>query len=232
MSATKIEKRDRERNMEDLLKEPYIRMIVPGESGDGYVAEVLELPGCISQGETPEEAYRNLDGAMEGWIGAALDLGRPIPEPIGDKEYSGHLPLRISSELHRLAAIHALNEGVSLNQWIAKAIATQVAKQDLAKDLADQLVSKLADRVRVTASTTVSLQLSETNPADPYSYIVPANLFSDIAPAHPDHETIGSKVLSAYDVFRRGGTLHFRRGAVASLGASQTRAIERKKEGE
>jgi antitoxin HicB len=126
-------------------------MIIPNSEEGGYLAEVLELPGCISEGETPEEAYRNLEDAMTGWIAASLDTNRPIPDAVGDREYSGHFPLRMSTELHRVAALRAMQEGVSLNQWIAGAIAEKVTKEDLADMLADKIASKVAERMSFTA---------------------------------------------------------------------------------
>jgi len=54
-------------------------VIYPGE--DGYwVAECLSLPGCISQGETREEAIRNIREAIEGYIVALEEDGLSIPE--------------------------------------------------------------------------------------------------------------------------------------------------------
>lgn len=52
--------------------------IFPGE--DGYwVAECPSLPGCISQGTTREEAIQNIKEAIEGYILALKDDGRPVP---------------------------------------------------------------------------------------------------------------------------------------------------------
>lgn len=48
-----------------------------------YVAEVPELPGCVSDGETYAEALANAEDAARAWIETARDLGRPIPEPKG-----------------------------------------------------------------------------------------------------------------------------------------------------
>jgi antitoxin HicB len=136
-------------------------MIIPNSEEGGYLAEVLELPGCISEGETPEEAYRNLEDAMEGWIAASLDTNRPIPDPVGEREYSGHFPLRMSTELHRVAALRAMQEGVSLNQWIAGAIAEKVAKEDLADALADRIAARVAEKMSVKVSTEVNVQVGE-----------------------------------------------------------------------
>jgi len=45
------------------------------------VAFVPELPGCMSDGETPEEALANIRDAIEEWMAAARDLGYEIPAP-------------------------------------------------------------------------------------------------------------------------------------------------------
>lgn len=51
------------------------------EDGAGYVAYVPDLRGCISDGETPEEAVANASDAINEWIETAKELGRDIPEP-------------------------------------------------------------------------------------------------------------------------------------------------------
>ncbi|MFB0515699.1 MAG: type II toxin-antitoxin system HicB family antitoxin [Candidatus Neomarinimicrobiota bacterium] len=54
-------------------------IIYPGE--DGYwVVECPSLPGCISQGDTKEEAIRNIREAIEGYIAALEEDGLPVPE--------------------------------------------------------------------------------------------------------------------------------------------------------
>ena len=51
--------------------------------GAGWLAEVPELPGCMSDGETPQEAIENVMDAIGCWIEAAEEDGRPIPAPAG-----------------------------------------------------------------------------------------------------------------------------------------------------
>lgn len=48
--------------------------------GGGFVATVPDLPGCISDGETPEAALANVRDAVAAWIEEAQALGRPVPE--------------------------------------------------------------------------------------------------------------------------------------------------------
>lgn len=51
------------------------------EDGGGFVAIAPDLPGCMSDGETPQEAVANVQDAILAWIEAARDLGHPVPEP-------------------------------------------------------------------------------------------------------------------------------------------------------
>jgi antitoxin HicB len=63
-----------------LAARPY-RKAITGNDLDGYLAEAPELPGCITAGETPEEAAIMLADAMTGWIESALLAGEEVPEP-------------------------------------------------------------------------------------------------------------------------------------------------------
>jgi antitoxin HicB len=51
------------------------------QDGGGFAAIVPELPGCKSDGDTPHEALSNAYDAINCWIEAAEQLGRPIPSP-------------------------------------------------------------------------------------------------------------------------------------------------------
>lgn len=84
----------------------------------GYVAQIKDLPGCLTQGETLEETIANLNEARELWIETAYDAGDDIPLPSTDDTFSGKLLLRMPKSLHRRLAETAEREGVSLNQHI------------------------------------------------------------------------------------------------------------------
>ena len=49
------------------------------EDGGGYLARVPDLYGCMSDGETPEEAVTNAKFAIMDWIEVACAAGREIP---------------------------------------------------------------------------------------------------------------------------------------------------------
>ena len=51
------------------------------EDGGGFLARAPNLPGCMSDGESPEEAVINARDAVAAWIEAARGMGHPIPAP-------------------------------------------------------------------------------------------------------------------------------------------------------
>jgi antitoxin HicB len=52
-----------------------------GDGGGGYLAIVPDLPGCISDGETPEAALKNVQEAIASWLEAAREWKMDIPQP-------------------------------------------------------------------------------------------------------------------------------------------------------
>jgi len=57
-----------------------IEALSPAEGG-GFVAFAPNLPGCMSDGETPADALRTIEDAIAEWLETAAELNRPIPEP-------------------------------------------------------------------------------------------------------------------------------------------------------
>ena len=70
--------------LEDFMKLPYSIKVVPDQTTEGslcYVASHPELPGCMSHGDTLEEAEDNLSKAKELYIETLLEKGESIPSP-------------------------------------------------------------------------------------------------------------------------------------------------------
>ena len=66
----------------------YEMIIFWSDDDDCFVAEVPELPGCMADGKTYQEAAANAEAAMQAWIDTARELGRMIPEPKGRLRYA------------------------------------------------------------------------------------------------------------------------------------------------
>lgn len=111
-----------EKEIDYYLNLPYTRELIPEPEG-GWFVRIKELPGCMSQGDTPEEAMAMIKDAMQGWLEVALEHGQTIPEPRMDEDYSGKFVVRVPKSMHRKLVEQADQDGVSLNQWIVAAIA-------------------------------------------------------------------------------------------------------------
>ena len=87
------------------------------EEGGGWLVEFPDLPGCVADGETPEEAVREAEDAMRSWLETARLHGDSIPSPSRPElaAYSGKWVLRAPKSLHKRLAERAREEGVSLN---------------------------------------------------------------------------------------------------------------------
>jgi len=55
---------------------------------EAFIAEVPELPGCMADGATYQEALANIEVIIAEWLETARALGRPIPEPKGRLIYA------------------------------------------------------------------------------------------------------------------------------------------------
>ncbi|HLB80150.1 MAG TPA: type II toxin-antitoxin system HicB family antitoxin [Dongiaceae bacterium] len=76
------------------LKYPHTIRPLTVEEGCGYLIEFPDLPGCISDGETIEEAIRNGHDAVRCWIAAMRQAQRLIPKPSAPKQAHRQVPRR------------------------------------------------------------------------------------------------------------------------------------------
>jgi predicted RNase H-like HicB family nuclease len=60
-------------------------LVLIEQDEDGVlVAEVPSLPGCVSQGQTRQEAVENVKEAIQAYLESLEARGEPIPPPIGE----------------------------------------------------------------------------------------------------------------------------------------------------
>ena len=105
------------KTIDEYMKLPYRIELIPDPDEGGFVASFPDLPGCLSSGETVEDAYRNAEDAKHEWLIAAIEENLSIPEPDSIEEYSGQFKLRLPRSLHRQLALQSKREGVSMNQY-------------------------------------------------------------------------------------------------------------------
>ena len=62
-----------------------MRHVLLYQDEDGYwIAEVPSLPGCVSDGESIDEALANIDDAISGYIASLQKHGDPVPDEPDD----------------------------------------------------------------------------------------------------------------------------------------------------
>lgn len=66
----------------------YERIIYWSTEDEAFIVEVPELPGCMADGKTVQEAISNAEIIIEEWIEVAKERGRQIPEPKGKLMYA------------------------------------------------------------------------------------------------------------------------------------------------
>lgn len=106
--------------------EEYMHEMTPlsEEDGGGFMITFPDLPGCMSDGETIEEAIENGRDAFVACISALVDMGRPVPPPsarpveLMEMEASGKFVVRLPKSLHARLVAKAKREGVSLNTLV------------------------------------------------------------------------------------------------------------------
>lgn len=97
------------------------------EEGGGYLVEYPDIPGCMSDGETIDEAIANGREALRDCLDVFRESGRKVPKPtVEAAQWRQRLPRTLYSKL----TAQAVQEGVSINSLVTAIIAEAIgAKQ-------------------------------------------------------------------------------------------------------
>jgi antitoxin HicB len=83
----------------------------------------------MADGQTVEEAIHEAEAAIESWIKTAEEFNDEIPRPSIAQQFSGQWRIRVPKSLHAALALHAKEEGVSLNMLAATLLAQGIGKE-------------------------------------------------------------------------------------------------------
>lgn len=106
---------------------PVILRPLPEQEGGGWLAEAPDLPGCMSDGATPEEALREIQGAIACWVESAANHEKPVPSSGAAVKFVQRLP----ASLHLRLAVSARSEGVSLNTYITALLSEAIGRRSI-----------------------------------------------------------------------------------------------------
>jgi antitoxin HicB len=101
---------------------------LPQKDGGGYLVTFSDLPGCMADGDTPEEAIRNGFDAALSWLQTAQEFGDAIPNP--GESSSGKFITRVPKTLHTRLAARARQEGVSMNALVVAYLAEGLGRRE------------------------------------------------------------------------------------------------------
>ena len=97
------------------------------EEGGGYSITFPDLPGCRSDGATPEEAIENGRDALASWLEVAREFGDQTPKPF--TAVSGRFVQRVPRSLHAQLIAQAEVEGVSLNTLVVSLVSQALGRR-------------------------------------------------------------------------------------------------------
>ena len=117
------------KRLEKYMSLNYRMELIEDPHEGGYVISYPDLVGCLSCGETIEEAIENGKDAKQAWLTAAIEDGINIPEPVIVDDYSGQFRLRMPKTLHKYLADKAREEGISMNQYCIYLLSQNVGLQ-------------------------------------------------------------------------------------------------------
>ena len=74
--------------MVNKMNNKYELIIYWSTEDSAFIVEIPELPGCMADGQTYQEAVANAEVIIQEWIETATDEGRHIPQPKGRLMYA------------------------------------------------------------------------------------------------------------------------------------------------
>lgn len=152
-----------------IFQQPYSRVLKAAEEG-GFTAEVLEFPGCFAEGETWEEASRNLEETALTWIEECLAKCEAVPAPHEESVYSGKVALRLSKSQHGKAVACAEKDGVSLNQFLVAAVAEALGEKKASRQNVTKIILHI--RRQTTAGNTNADPLMALSASTAKTYVL------------------------------------------------------------
>ena len=91
------------KTIDEYMVLPYSMEFTPDTDEGGYIVSFPDLKGCLTSGETIDDAVRNAEDAKREWLAAAIESGIEIPVPDTDDDYSGQFKLRIPKEMRKIS---------------------------------------------------------------------------------------------------------------------------------
>ncbi len=101
----------------------YTYRVTWSKEDEEHVGLCVEFPSLSWLAASPEDALSRVRNLVKDVVSDMESSGEPIPSPLAEKNYSGEFRVRITPEMHRLLAMQAAEQGVSLNRLVSSKLA-------------------------------------------------------------------------------------------------------------
>lgn len=103
------------------------------EEDSAFIGRCLEFPSLAAHGGTHLEALKEITSVVEDTVTDLKKQKESIPEPFGERKFSGKFIVRVPSDVHRTLAIEAEESQVSMNQLVLSRLLGASKPQPLPK---------------------------------------------------------------------------------------------------
>ncbi len=139
---------------------------VTHDEDNGWIGQILELPGHLAVGDSMEEMYEMAEDAKLAWIATAVALNRPVPPPRIEEDVSpksGKFMVRVAPPIHAAVAQEAERQGISLNELVTNVltIASTVGLDGLMDALAAQERERLREEKPENMENVIKFPIEE-----------------------------------------------------------------------
>ena len=84
-----------------------------------HIGLCAEFPSLSWLDKSPESALKGIRKIVAEIVMDMLDSNEPVPDPLSEKTFSGKFVVRVPAEIHRLLAVQAAEQGISMNRWVS-----------------------------------------------------------------------------------------------------------------
>ena len=102
----------------------YTYRVTWASSDQAHVGLCAEFPSLSWIATSPEKALKGIRKAVDDVVAEMLKANESIPEALSEKTFSGKFVVRVPADVHRLLAIQAAEQGVSMNRLVSAKLAT------------------------------------------------------------------------------------------------------------
>ena len=105
------------------MPDHYTYRVTYSPEDGAYIGLCAEFPSVSWLAKTPEKALSGVRKVVRDIVADMQAEGENVPQPLADKAYSGQFRVRIPPQAHRMLAVQAAEQGVSLNRLVSLKLA-------------------------------------------------------------------------------------------------------------